>query len=110
MERAMKNNLRRSIICIILAAAMILSMAACSEKPSANTGGNNTAPAENGVPALTKSMELKYATGFSVDYYEGGYKLITVNEGPDIYLVIPENDCCNRAGKICVYLHGFISS
>lgn len=35
------------------------------------------------------SMELRYATGFSVDYYAGGYKLIDITEGGR-YLVVPE--------------------
>lgn len=37
-----------------------------------------------------KSMELSYAEGFSVDYYEGGYSLITIKEGGK-FLVVPEN-------------------
>ena len=37
----------------------------------------------------THSMELEYAEQFSVDYYEGGYKLITVAD-KDHFLVIPE--------------------
>ena len=43
------------------------------------------------LPGLTweSSMELTYATGFSVDYYEGGYKLIDIVDG-DRYLVVPE--------------------
>ena len=81
------KRLKRPVICIILAAVMLLSLAACG------TGGN-TVPENNSAqdhtPAFVKSMELKYATGFSVDYYEDGYKLITVKEGPDIYLVVPE--------------------
>lgn len=36
------------------------------------------------------SMELDYATEFAVDYYEGGYKLITLGDGSR-FLVIPEN-------------------
>lgn len=35
------------------------------------------------------SMELEYARQFSVDYYEGGYKLITVADS-DRFLLIPE--------------------
>ena len=35
------------------------------------------------------SMELTYATEFSVDYYSGGYKLITI-AGEDRFLVVPE--------------------
>ncbi len=38
---------------------------------------------------VTHSMELSYATGFSVDYYEGGYALITVSDGT-YFLVVPE--------------------
>lgn len=37
-----------------------------------------------------KTMPLEYATEFSVDYYEGGYKLISVTDGRK-YLIIPEN-------------------
>lgn len=42
------------------------------------------------VPGLNyvSSMELDYADQFSVDYYEGGYKLIRVAD--DRYLVVPE--------------------
>ena len=36
-----------------------------------------------------RRMPLKYATGFSVDYYEGGYALIDIVDG-DRALVIPE--------------------
>ena len=35
------------------------------------------------------SMNLIYATGFSVDYYEGGYALIDVKDSAQ-YLVVPE--------------------
>lgn len=38
----------------------------------------------------TGSMELSYAEGFSVDYYEGDYALISIVEG-DRFLVVPED-------------------
>lgn len=43
------------------------------------------------LPGLTfdHSMELKYATEFSVDYYEGGYALISVSDGQK-FLTVPE--------------------
>ncbi len=43
------------------------------------------------LPGLTweSRMELRYATGFSVDYYEGGYALIDV-AGEGRCLVVPE--------------------
>ncbi|MBR5380829.1 MAG: ABC transporter substrate-binding protein [Clostridia bacterium] len=37
----------------------------------------------------TGSMFLRYARGFSVDYYEGGYAMISVEDG-ETYLVVPE--------------------
>ena len=43
------------------------------------------------IPGLTweSGMELAYATGFSVDYYAGGYKRIDIVDG-DRFLVVPE--------------------
>ncbi len=45
-----------------------------------------------GAPAGLKwagSMKTKYARGFSVDYYEGGYALINVGDS-ESYLIVPE--------------------
>lgn len=36
------------------------------------------------------SMELEYAREFAVDYYEGGYKLLSISDGTR-YLVVPED-------------------
>ena len=45
---------------------------------------------ENNVELVYESsMELKYAENFSVDYYVGGYKLLTVKDGTKL-LVVPE--------------------
>jgi len=44
--------------------------------------------AQNGS-ALKNSMELEFATEFSVDYYEDGYKLITLGD-ESRFLIIPE--------------------
>ncbi len=46
-------------------------------------------PALAETPAVTGSMELEYATQFSVDYLEGGYALITNSDGAR-FLTIPE--------------------
>lgn len=49
------------------------------------------APAQQALSGLEKTgtMELNYAEQFSVDYYEGGYKLLSLADGSR-YLVIPE--------------------
>ena len=45
---------------------------------------------ENSAEFVYESrMELKYAENFSVDYYTGGYKLLTVMDGTKL-LVVPE--------------------
>jgi len=43
------------------------------------------------LPGLTwqSEMALRYAHEFAVDYYEGGYKLLTIGDG-NRYLVVPE--------------------
>lgn len=46
---------------------------------------------EKELPGLTwqSEMPLKYAHEFAVDYYEGGYKQLTIGDG-NRYLVVPE--------------------
>ena len=64
------------ILCLLLAAVPGLSEAA--EAPS--------------LPGLTwvETLPLTFATEFRVDYYEGGYKLLTIGDG-NRYLVVPED-------------------
>ena len=58
-----------------------------------DTQNNALKPDDNPIfdgSRYTGSMELKYAKNFMVDYYEGGYVLLTtVNDG-NRFLVIPE--------------------
>ena len=60
-------------------------------EPVIQDEGEITGPlAENwNDKTVTGSMELLYADQFAVDYYEGGYALITVRDS-GVYLVIPE--------------------
>ncbi|MBR2742524.1 MAG: ABC transporter substrate-binding protein [Clostridia bacterium] len=68
-----------AVILIIAAFAALLSgCAAESEKTEAFDSLK-----------LTGSMETDYARQFSIDYYEGGYKLITLGDGSR-YLIVPE--------------------
>jgi len=53
----------------------------------------------------TDSLELKYATQFSADYYENGYIHINVADGTD-YIIVPENENENDLGlNNPVYIH-----
>lgn len=54
-----------------------------SESGSQNAGESST------ELRYESGMELKYAEHFSVDYYEGGYKMLTVKDGTRV-LTVPE--------------------
>ena len=62
---------------------VILVLALCLIGCSA--GGEETGEGLN----VTGSLELRYATQFSVDYCEGGYKLISLADGSR-FIVVPE--------------------
>lgn len=68
----------KRIVCIFTAVCMFL-LTSCSTK-------NDTSKDFSGLD-MTGSMKLRYADQFSVDYYEGGYSLITIGE--DQYLLVP---------------------
>ncbi len=72
----------RRAVSALLALALALSLAACGGQTAAPTGlGNGWEPAERVV--------LDYADQFSIDRYEGGYRLLTLADGAR-YLVVPE--------------------
>lgn len=77
----------RKIVVLILVAILLTG---CSAVPVSL--GPST-PERKEIPGLTweSSMELEYATEFTVDYYAGGYALIEVM-GDCRYLVVPEGN------------------
>lgn len=72
----------------------LLGLCSCGS-PSSNyeTGTTSESPddAKNNLPGLEfeASMELQYATNFSVDYYKGGFKLLSTKDGTRV-LVVPK--------------------
>lgn len=56
---------------------------------SAVSGSTESIDENNAEFVYESSMKLKYAENFSVDYYTGGYKLLTVMDGTKL-LVVPE--------------------
>lgn len=81
---------------LIIAAVIILTAGltwGCAGSQKAVS--NDTAPAEpdgswSGITPV-RSMELLYADQFSVDYYDAGYKMITIKDSGR-YLVVPEHE------------------
>lgn len=81
------NCLRTAHIPVFFFAVILcaICLAACGHAP--NSAGQNVAISDELI--YTGSMERIYATQFSVDYYEGGYSLITIT-GDGRFLVMPE--------------------
>ena len=57
---------------------------------TAAVGGNAPKTADSPL-TYDHSMELSYAENFAVDYYEGGYKLLTTRINGDRILIVPKH-------------------
>ena len=75
------------ILCVFLMG--LLGLGGCGSPSSASMG---TSEETAGLSSLQfqGSMELQYAENFSVDYYEGGYELLTTIPDSKQYLLVPE--------------------
>ena len=75
------------IVCVFLMG--LLGLGGCGSPSSASMG---TSEETAGLSSLQfqGSMELQYAENFSIDYYEGGYKLLTTIPDSKQYLLVPE--------------------
>lgn len=76
--------IKKRYIKIISAALILLLLFGCSagQESLNNQGlGNGLSP--------ERGMEIKYAKNFSVDYYKGGYALISISNGQR-FLVLPQ--------------------
>lgn len=88
---------------LLLASLLVLPLAGCSrsrlgqDPHDSAQGGSSARKVVSGFHdtdigcgwQVDHSMELSYATGFTVDYFTGGYKLICIDDGSR-YLVVPE--------------------
>ena len=69
------------ILCMLLIG--LLGLCSCGSPSSGFKGNTQNAVKEqvshNEIPGLTfeRSMKLKFAENFAVDYYKGGYTLLT---------------------------------
>lgn len=83
--------MKKSIPCYFLTALLtillITSFTSCKLKQSKETSNNNKEISTD----LTwqSNMELRYASEFSIDYYNNGYRLITIAQDGR-YLIVPE--------------------
>lgn len=62
----------------------------CGSPSSVSSGQTVAEQQETKELVYESSMELSYAENFSVDYYEGGYKVLTTRDGTKV-LTVPED-------------------
>ena len=73
---------RKRFVAWLLTLAMLMSLlSGCAGAQSGEDSDSDWIP--------ERSMELQFATQFQVDYYAGGYKLITLGDGSR-FLTVPE--------------------
>lgn len=79
--------MRKRLTAIALVLSLVFSLTGCEAGQKEETPEMK----RDISPQLTweSSMELRYASEFGVDYYEGGYTLLTIAE-EGRYLVVPE--------------------
>ncbi len=75
----------RFVLSFLLIGILVFFLVGCTDGKK-NTEGADFKWADMSV---TDSLDLQYAEQFTVDYYDGGYSLITI-AGTERYLVIPE--------------------
>ncbi len=89
----------KQILCLLLMG--LLGLNGCGSPSSASMETLQKAASEDGNTVentqeeptelvKTGSMELQYAENFTVDYYEGGYKMLTTLPDTKKYLLVPE--------------------
>ena len=109
-----ERNRRKWIYVLLLMG--LLGLSGCSSPSSASMEASSEASLEEstdmtetseiGQAELVKtgSMELQYAENFMVDYYEGGYKMLTTLPDEKKYLLVPEGQSVPEAPDedICI--------
>lgn len=81
MRIRIRMRMKHCIVFFLMEVLLLLLLCGCGRAESQEGLGNGWEP--------ERSMELKFATQFSVDYYQDGYKLISLADG-NRFLVIPE--------------------
>lgn len=90
-NQMIKRHSIATVCCVMLIGLAGLCGCGSSSDTKKDTVGI-TKEATSNVGALgepTDHLQLAYAKNFSIDYYEGGYKLLTIKDGTQI-LTVPE--------------------
>ncbi|MBQ4522680.1 MAG: ABC transporter substrate-binding protein [Lachnospiraceae bacterium] len=81
---------KKTIIAICLFLMGLLGLVGCGS-PSSDYADNLQDNKTESSLVYESSMELQYAENFTVDYYEGGYTMLTTTVDGQRFLIVPEN-------------------
>lgn len=78
-------KMKRKTLLLFLTVLLSVLTVSCGKTQEA---GGAAEEGTDGTPlSYDHSMELDYAQGFAVDYYDGGYALITISDGSRFFIV-----------------------
>ena len=81
---------KKTIIAICLFLMGLLGLVGCGS-PSSDYADNLQDNKTESSLVYESSMDLQYAENFAVDYYEGGYTMLTTTVDGQRFLIVPEN-------------------
>ena len=81
---------KKTIIAICLFLMGLLGLVGCGS-PSSDYADNLQDNKTESSLVYESSMDLQYAENFVVDYYEGGYTMLTTTVDGQRFLIVPEN-------------------
>lgn len=86
----MQGRIKAIFICLLMTG--LLGLWGCGSPSSDLKQSSKAEMEENSELVYKSSMELQYAKNFTVDYYEGGYILLTTTMDGAKFLVVPEGE------------------
>lgn len=98
-RRARAHRVACAVVAAVVAFACVFSLVGCGSSTTSQRSGAAQQASSNPTDfhntdigtgwQVERSLDLQYATQFTVDYFDGGYKLVCLADGTR-YLVVPE--------------------
>ena len=85
---------KKAVIFLLMGLLWLYGCSSPSSNSASLSEGREETEADSGLEAelvYERSMEIRYAENFKVDYYEGGYTLLTTTIDGARYLIVPED-------------------
>ena len=85
---------KKTVIFLLMGLLWLYGCSSPSSNSASLSEGREETETDSGLGAelvYERSMEIRYAENFKVDYYEGGYTLLTTTIDGARYLIVPED-------------------